>query len=460
MSVYDRAGVNNGQTAGGPLFGQGQRFSADSAAAERLRLEALEIAQRFQFGTQEPTQREDGSPLQEGDVYIHTVTGMEGIFLYDVDTSSYLDVIGLSSRDPRLAIQATTPTANLIEGFIWINTSGAGTPTLNIYDGSQFQLVESENPTGDEIIAALNLAGVSGTIDIDRLDPDVVSTSELNTGLATKQDTLNTTITVNRGGDDSGTIGSDGVITLNLTDHQGTPIPHARLRASFSLSSNQLQQPVTAVRTISGIPDAAIVDGQSGDTITNIVIDSAHVSRRDSTTRIVNDTAPAGFPIQEMTWTNIAGETAGSITFTCVFTVNYTINNVSMSHQYTMSAVLQVVPEVISFFKGTISQAVYDQFTADTAPAFATVAASPGVSNIPVTFNLPYTSTYSGAATDTYAMIMYIDTVTAVNDVVSQGIVFTDIYNRSLVDTDNSRTYRLFIVNDPISEGDQEITWR
>ena len=458
MSLYDRTGVNNGQTAGGPLFGQGQRFSADSAAAERLRLEALEIAQRFQFGTQEPTQREDGSPLQEGDVYTHTVTGMEGIFLYDVDTSSYLDVIGLSSRDPRLAIQATTPTASLIEGFIWINTSGAGTPTLNIYDGSQFQLVESENPTGDEIIAALNLAGVSGTIDIDRLDPDVVSTSELNAGLDTKQDTLNTAITVNRGGDDSGTIGSDGVITLNLTDHQGTPIPHARLRASFSLSTGSVNQPTVAIRTVTGTPSAAIVDGQAGDVVTDIVINSAHVSRRDSTTRIIVGT---GNPrVDTMTWNTIVGETAGDITFTCVFTVNYAIGGTAMSHQYNMSATFRVIPEVISFFKGTISQAVYDQFTGDTTPPFATIAASPGVDNIPVAFNLPYTSTYSGSTTDTYAMIMYIDTVTAVNDVTSQGIAFTDIFSASVTDTDNSRTYRLFIVNDALTNGDHSITWR
>ena len=173
MSLYDRTGVNNGQTAGGPLFGQGQRFSADSAAAGRLRLEALEIAQRFQFGTQEPTQREDGSPLQEGDVYIHTVTGMEGIFLYGVDTSSYLDVIGLSSRDPRLAIQATTPTENLIEGFIWINTSGAGTPTLNIYDGTQFQLVESENPTAQEIIDTINAYAGSTLIQAAHTEAEV-----------------------------------------------------------------------------------------------------------------------------------------------------------------------------------------------------------------------------------------------------------------------------------------------
>ena len=224
------------------------------------------------------------------------------------------------------------------------------------------------------------------------------------------------------------------------------------------MSSVNIQQPTVAIRTITGTPSVAIVDGQSGDAIQSVVIDSAHVSRRDSTTRVITGTGNP--PVDTMTWNTIVGEAAGSITFTCVFTVNYTIGGTSMSHQYSMSEVLQVVPEVISFFKGTISQAVYDQFTGDTTPPFATIAASPGVDNIPVAFNLPYTSTYSGSTTDTYAMIMYIDTVAVVNDVTSQGIVFTDIFSTSVTDTDNSRTYRLFIVNDALTNGDHSITWR
>ena len=428
MSVYDRAGVNNGQTAGGPLFGQGQRFSADSAAAERLRLEALEIAQRFQFGTQEPTTRADGSALQEGDVYIHTVAGMEGIFLYDVDTSTYIDVIGLSSRDPRLAIQETAPTENLLEGYIWIDTSGTGLPVINLYDGSQFQVVA---PTAQEIIDTVN--AYTGTTLIQAAHTEATVTN------------------ANTGG--TATVVLDTVEISGITYRVGGSTPaHARLRTSLTLSQNSIQLPRLGTVIITGTVSASIESPIAGDVINDVIIRSVHSSYADDRTgtpTVVSDTE------SRFAWNFQVGDPAQVVTFTVSYSVNGVIDGQIERSNHTETINLTIIAEPQHYWAGAVNQSNLDALTVSLADnQINSISGLTRRDNFTSPATIEYNGGGAGATPSLYAVIV-VDQSINITSLNSDGFPTTI---SSFNDSTTGRT--IYTTEAFLSEGTHSLTWR
>ena len=157
-------------------------------------------------------------------------TGDQGEMFGDreiqVLAAAILDVAGVATLAPDITAEELTDllqvnVRNLVD-------NGDSTYTVTLTDGTSFNITEGADAlTGQQVIDLIN--GSTGIIDEARTvadvtpswvpasDPDYATSTELTTGLATKQDTLNTTVSITRGGDDSGTI-TGNQIQLSLSD--------------------------------------------------------------------------------------------------------------------------------------------------------------------------------------------------------------------------------------------------
>ena len=118
-----------------------------------------------------PTLRRGGGSLEEGDVFIRP--SVDSLYFYNLSTTTW-------ERQTSEAIvefyqvQATEPTTRrggqdpLREGDLWFNTT---TDILSIYDGTNFISIESDDPTGTEIVTAINADGTVGVISADHTVP-------------------------------------------------------------------------------------------------------------------------------------------------------------------------------------------------------------------------------------------------------------------------------------------------
>ena len=241
--------------------------------------------------------------------------------------------------------------------------------------------------------------------------------------------------------------------TLTINAAQGGPTPHAQLRTGFGLSPNRFTTGGTNDQIV-GTPTATISDAMTGDQINSISISSAHATLRNETI-VINNAGTNHF----FTWEALAGDSPATVTFTCVFTVNYTIDGDTMDHSFTMNANLTIRDPIPSYYTGQISQTAFDAIA---GTAFSGIINLTGVATVQdTTFSLPFTHDYTGTANvNTYPLVMFPAADGTITDISSQGLVFTDILSRLNIANPDGIDYNLYVSRDPLSRGTHTLTWR
>ena len=221
--------------------------------------------------------------------------------------------------------------------------------------------------------------------------------------------------------------------------------PHASLVPFFNLRPTFVQLPLSNNVTITGTPGATIRDAESGDNVNRVTINSVHASIR-------NDTVSIGTGVfQTFTWEALTTDTAQVVTFTCSYTVNYTIGGVNMEHTFTETSELDIRGAGNVFWTGTLTQ---DQFDGRDSLSNSLIRTTLTEMS---DFSSPFTSEYTGAAvpTNVYAAL-YAPSGVTISSVRSEGFISSFV---SVTPTGGTGM-TLYIVDDPLSEGVHNFTWR
>ena len=181
--------------------------------------------------------------------------------------------------------------------------------------------------------------------------------------------------------------------TITITGGGG-PGPHASLVPEFTLRTTRLVLPLIGVNTVTADVTAMIRDGGASDDVNTVEINSVHATLNNGNVVIRNPS-----PLTDattFTWT-VGPLSSGAqvVTFTCSFTVNYTIDNVTMEHSFTETANLTIADAPVSFWTGTLTDTQISDLTA-LSDAEITAAL-----NEMSDFSAPFTSSYTGAAAPT-----------------------------------------------------------
>ena len=307
--------------------------------------------------------------------------------------------------------------------------------------------------TGTEIINLVNEAETTGRINADHvtqptLDPSAPSGVARIT-LDNMDDVIPNSVVnlIGRGGI---TVGYDSANARDIT-FSGTAAPHAQLRTGLTISPNTFDRSDGAAgsSTITGTPTASISDAATGDVVNSITINSAHASYLDNNLNIRTTGTP------RFTYSILTTAPAQTIVFTCVFTVNYTVDGVTMDHQVTHTGNLLVRQAPITFRYGTFTQ---DQFTMRDSLSAAQIATALSDTADGITY--PYSQDYTGTAipTNTYAAIFVPDEDGVITSVRSEGFVL-NFERRRGVDV-GGVIFSLYTVTAPLSEGTHTIEWR
>ena len=203
------------------------------------------------------------------------------------------------------------------------------------------------------------------------------------------------------------------------------------------------------MNTVTADVTAMIRDGGASDDVNTVEINSVHATLNNGNVVIRNPS-----PLTDattFTWT-VGPLSSGAqvVTFTCSFTVNYTIDNVTMEHSFTETANLTIADAPVSFWTGTLTDTQISDLTA-LSDAEITAAL-----NEMSDFSAPFTSSYTGAAAPTNLhAALYVPESFVITQVVSEGFVLE-------IESENepaaSRT--LYVTRGPLSEGTHNITWR
>ena len=307
--------------------------------------------------------------------------------------------------------------------------------------------------TGTQIITAINEASTTGRINADHVTQPTLDPSESeniaritldNGDIAVPNSVVNL---IGRGGI---TVDFDSANARDIT-FSGTSAPHAQLRTGLTISPNTFDRSdgSPGSGTITGTPTASIADAATGDVVNSITINSAHASYLDNNLNIRTTGTP------RFTYSILTTAPAQTIVFTCVFTVNSTIDGVTADHQVTHTGNLLVRQAPITFRYGTFSQAQFDMRDSLSAAQIATTLTDTADGVV-----YPYSQEYTGTAipTNTYAALFVPDEDGVVTSVRSEGFVL-NFERRSGVDV-GGVTFSLYTVTAPLSEGTHTIEWR
>ena len=229
----------------------------------------------------------------------------------------------------------------------------------------------------------------------------------------------------------------------------GGPAPHAQIVPEFSIVPTSITLPIIGTRTLTATATAMIRDAAVGDTVNTVEIQSAHSSLLNDNITIRNPD-----PLTDtttFTWTVGTSVTeAVDVEFTCVFTVNYTIDGDTLQHSFTRTATLRIVAPPVPFWTGTLTDAQIADLTA-LSDAEITAALTER-SN----FSSPYTLAYTGAAAPTNLhAALYVNENFNITSAVSEGFVL-DIESQN--EPAASRT--LYVTRFPLTDGTHNVTWR
>ena len=231
--------------------------------------------------------------------------------------------------------------------------------------------------------------------------------------------------------------------TITITGGGG-PGPHANLVTGFGIS------PVSTVfgtpATVTGTPTATIRDAASGDAVNSVRITSAHSTVRNNTVNVV--TGGAGTNRDNFTWASQAADAVQTITFTCSFTVNYTIDNATMEHSFTDTAQFRVVAAPVLFWSGTITTAQLGMLSTLTDAQIQSFLLQ--MEN----FSSPFSAQYVGSGGNLHPAI-YVPESQVITNVVSEGFILN-------VDSQNiaSASRTIYATRFPLTAGTHTVTWR
>ena len=221
--------------------------------------------------------------------------------------------------------------------------------------------------------------------------------------------------------------------------------PHANLATAFAISPTSIQLPILGVQQVTGTPTATIRDAGAMDTVNSITITSAHSTLRDDSIVIRNTGTQA--TNNTFTWSAMPGDT-GSVLFTCTYTVNYTIDGVTMDSSFNRTASLNYIEASVPFWTGTL-----------TTTQLANIA---GLTDAQITaaltelsdFTSPFTREYTGSGGNLHPAL-YIPQANVVTQVRADGFILTfESQNEPVA----ART--LYVTQDPLSDGPHSVTWR
>ena len=179
------------------------------------------------------------------------------------------------------------------------------------------------------------------------------------------------------------TASGDGA-TKTITIPGGTAPVHANLQVGFGISPTSSQVGDTSFN-VTGTATAVIRDAGSGDTIHSTTITSAHSTLR-------NDQIVIAANGRFFTWRTNRFDPAQTVTFTCAFSVDYTIDGTRMTSSFNRSAVFTITGEPELFWTGTLTE---DQVTNATDAQLQVALTELG------NFSSPFTHSYTGAEAET-----------------------------------------------------------
>ena len=148
----------------------------------------------------------------------------------------------------------------------------------------------------------------------------------------------------------------------------------------------------------------------------------------------------------------MSGDAVQTVTFTCAFTVNYTIGGDTLEHSFNDTATFRVVAAPVPYWASTLTTAQF----ADAASLTDTqirMALEGGAFN---DFVSPFTTEYNGGTTAAQLhAALYVPQSDVITSVRSEGFVLDfDTHNVAAA----SRT--LYVTRFPLSVGPHNITWR
>ena len=239
---------------------------------------------------------------------------------------------------------------------------------------------------------------------------------------------------------------SGNVITLT---GGGGPAPHAQLVPEFSIMPTSITLPILGTQTVTATATATIRDAASGDVVNTVMITSAHATLDNDSITIRNPD-----PLTDtttFTWTVGPTQTAATtVTFTCGFTVNYTIGGDTMTNSFNMTANLPIIAAPVPFWTGTLTDA---QIADLDALSDAQIRAALTEMN---NFSAPFTNAYTGAAPPTNLhAALYVPETFAITQVVSEGFVL-----QFESENEQAAARTLYVTRFPLSDGTHNVTWR
>ena len=320
--------------------------------------------------------------------------------------------------------------------FIRFLTHPADMPPITPPTGNYIDFRGPQGQDGAVYTLATAMAGDNATITLDSND-------------ATQEDSV---ITIVAGSNITLTESGDSI----EIDAVGiAPIHHANLRPAFAVSPLIFTNGGDAA-TITGIPSATIEDPNPTDSVNSVIIHSAHSTLRDNTLAIQSSGSQVDF--NRFTWQALSSDTPQTVTFTCAFTVNYTIGGVVHNSQFNMTSALTIQDPIEPYYVGNITQAVFD--TLRTAN-YTTIIAQSGVTSVEgVQFNIPFTHTYTGVENmDRFAFVMHPSSAGDITNAISEGFVFNNLFSRQSI-FNGPIEYDLHIVEDALTGGNHSVTWR
>ena len=306
----------------------------------------------------------------------------------------------------------------------------------------------------------LRFGSIPNNVDVTIVD-DVADRLQVNTtyDLSAEGSATQNAADIRLTGSDTSTdnvtlVGANGLMVardanvITLTGGGG-PAPHAQLVPEFSILPTSITLPILGTQTVTGTATAMIRDGASRDIVNTVEITSVHATLNNGNITIRNPD-----PLTDtttFTWTvGNTQTTATTVTFTCSFTVNYTIDGNTLQHSFTETANLPIIAAPVPFWTGTLTDTQVADLDALSDAQIR--AALTEMSN----FSAPFTSAYTGAAAPTNLhAALYVPQEFAITQVVSEGFV---LEFESENEPAASRT--LYVTRGPISEGTHNVTWR
>ena len=250
--------------------------------------------------------------------------------------------------------------------------------------------------------------------------------------------------------DDVTLIGGSGInlnraANGNLTFSSGN-VPHAQLRGRINLDHTVLQRPFSDT-VVTGTPTPFIQDAAAGDVINNHFITSVHSTYRDDTIQIT--------PLGQTFQINILSTApAQTITFTCAYTVNYTIGGTTDTAHLTGEVTLPIREAPVAYYFGTFTQAQFNARNTMTAAQIISALASTA-NNI----SYPVTLSYTGSDTsDLYPVLFARQSDGTPTTLISGGNLFS-FQTRTGVNNGGTN-FVLVVGDDPVSSGTHQYEWR